>query len=419
VTAVIAILNKSGVALAADSAVTYEGPNGRKILNTANKIFTLSKFNPVGIMIYNSATFMDVPWEVLIKEYRRRLKDRHYDHLIEYQTSFIEFISNKLELVNETYRESIKAMMFEAVVTGLLEEVKNGKQEQEDLRTALHRVVNDYLTRTEAAPILPAFQDYPQAEFLERNKDVIDKATEKIKPEIEVDEDTHVRLRELIYRYTSTGNFDGAWSGLVFAGYGDKELYPRCVSLKIGEAIDSRVRFEIQEHEAASVGINGDAFIKPFAQRDVIDMLLSGIDLELNSIYLKSFAKFLDRYSRAIRDLLQSGGTKINDDISSALNTSSLAEQFARFMKEVREKKHVRPTMETIASLSKEDLAEMAESLIYLTYLKRRISSSEESVGGPVDVAIVSKGDGFIWLKRKHYFRPELNHNFVSNYLRV
>ena len=72
--------------------------------------------------------------------------------------------------------------------------------------------------------------------------------------------------------------------------------------------------------------------------------------------------------------------------------------------------------MNAVGTLSKEDLAEMAESLIYLTYLKRRITLAEESVGGPVDVAIISKTDGFIWIKRKHYFSPELNHHFFTNY---
>ena len=73
--------------------------------------------------------------------------------------------------------------------------------------------------------------------------------------------------------------------------------------------------------------------------------------------------------------------------------------------------------MSSIASLSKEDLAELAESLVYLTYLKRRMSFSEESVGGPIDVAIITKGDGFVWLKRKHYFDKELNHDFIHRYL--
>ena len=72
-TAVVGILNKQAVAIAADSAVTISGSNGRKIFNQANKVFTLSKFHPVGIMIYNSASFMGTPWETIIKIYRKNL----------------------------------------------------------------------------------------------------------------------------------------------------------------------------------------------------------------------------------------------------------------------------------------------------------------------------------------------------------
>ncbi len=39
-----------------------------------------------------------------------------------------------------------------------------------------------------------------------------------------------------------------------------------------------------------------------------------------------------------------------------------------------------------------------------------------ETVGGPIDVVVISKGDGFVWIKRKHYFKPELNPHFFSNY---
>lgn len=87
-------------------------------------------------------------------------------------------------------------------------------------------------------------------------------------------------------------------------------------------------------------------------------------------------------------------------------------------MDEVIRKKYVNPLYQAVASLSKEDLAEMAESLIYLTYLQRRITNAEESVGGPVDVAVLTKGDGFIWIKRKHYFSPDLNAHFFANYFK-
>ena len=48
-TAVVGILNKQAVAIAADSAVTVTGANGRKIFNRANKVFALSKLHPSGI----------------------------------------------------------------------------------------------------------------------------------------------------------------------------------------------------------------------------------------------------------------------------------------------------------------------------------------------------------------------------------
>ena len=58
----------------------------------------------------------------------------------------------------------------------------------------------------------------------------------------------------------------------------------------------------------------------------------------------------------------------------------------------------------------------MAETLVNLTSFRQRVSPDAETVGGPVDVAIISRGDGFIWIKRKHYFQAELNHQFFNNY---
>ena len=69
-TAEVAILNKTAVALAADSAITF---SGNKIFNTGNKLFTLSKYQPIGIMIYGNAEFMGVPWETIIKFFREHL----------------------------------------------------------------------------------------------------------------------------------------------------------------------------------------------------------------------------------------------------------------------------------------------------------------------------------------------------------
>ncbi|MFC1941213.1 hypothetical protein ACFLWL_02240 [Chloroflexota bacterium] len=71
-TAEIVIMNKEAIALASDSAVTMTEEAGQKIFTSANKLFSLSKYHPVGIMVYGNANFMDIPWETIIKIYREK-----------------------------------------------------------------------------------------------------------------------------------------------------------------------------------------------------------------------------------------------------------------------------------------------------------------------------------------------------------
>ena len=64
--------------------------------------------------------------------------------------------------------------------------------------------------------------------------------------------------------------------------------------------------------------------------------------------------------------------------------------------------------------MPKPELAKMAEALIDLTSIKRKVSRGFETVGGPVDVAVLSKAEGFVWVKRKHYFPAELNARYFA-----
>jgi hypothetical protein len=77
---------------------------------------------------------------------------------------------------------------------------------------------------------------------------------------------------------------------------------------------------------------------------------------------------------------------------------------------------HSSPIVDIVDHLPKEELAAMAEAFVNLTSYKRHVTSQAETVGGPIDVALISRGDGFIWIKRKHYFDCALNQHFLSNY---
>ena len=87
--------------------------------------------------------------------------------------------------------------------------------------------------------------------------------------------------------------------------------------------------------------------------------------------------------------------------------------EFVNFIQLI-ENRHVAPILRSIGALPYEELSNLCESLIKITSLKRKVQSDLETVGGDVDVAIITKGDGFIWTKRKHYFDGNLNHQFFE-----
>jgi hypothetical protein len=69
-------------------------------------------------------------------------------------------------------------------------------------------------------------------------------------------------------------------------------------------------------------------------------------------------------------------------------------------------------TDDAVMFMAKSDLPNFAEALVNITSVKSRASLDTESVGGPIDVAVISRDDGFVWVKRKHYFDPSLNPRF-------
>lgn len=56
-----------------------------------------------------------------------------------------------------------------------------------------------------------------------------------------------------------------------------------------------------------------------------------------------------------------------------------------------------------------QDAIDLAEFLVDLTIKFSRFAPGAPSVGGPIEIAAVSKHEGFRWIKRKYYFSQELN----------
>ena len=70
-------------------------------------------------------------------------------------------------------------------------------------------------------------------------------------------------------------------------------------------------------------------------------------------------------------------------------------------------------SLDVVRALPKEEMANMAQAIVEITALRRKVDSPLETVGGPIDVVIISKGDGLVWAERKHYFDLAKNRDFL------
>jgi len=160
------------------------------------------------------------------------------------------------------------------------------------------------------------------------------------------------------------------------------------------------------------------ASIIPFAQKEMVDTFMEGVD--------PSYRRLEESYLREIfveyTNLVANNMTKYNEREKTRLKktlhdiSNEIIDDYIEKLEEYRKKKYINPITSVVSMLPKDELAAMAEALVNLTSFKRKVSLETETVGGPIDVTVISKGDGFIWIKRKHYFKPELNPYFFANY---
>jgi hypothetical protein len=75
---------------------------------------------------------------------------------------------------------------------------------------------------------------------------------------------------------------------------------------------------------------------------------------------------------------------------------------------------HALPLRRVLGVLPVDEMTELAETLINLQSLKEKVTKPSETVGGPVDVAVITKSEGLVWIKRKHFFDGAINPRYLQ-----
>jgi hypothetical protein len=425
-TAEVAILNQQAVALAADSAVTIGGNNVPKIYPSANKLFTLSKYAPVGVMVYSSANFMGVAWEIILKTYRQQLGQQTFSRLEDYAENLLAFIEANDAITPRNQEQRYTKNLIRSLFEMVNQHVRSQTQKEQTSDAEVLSALVDRLHQEWSAK--PVFARVDGTELDGQSVDMVNQLSEEVAasifpvlfPELPVESPTYRKLQDLgaisINHMIDESPFPG--TGLVIAGYGEDDLFPAVATFRLETKVNGNLKHQHETRKSARIDFEKRAAIVPFAQSDMVATFIEGADPEYQRLVDTQMKNALDELFRSIAEdvldiseedpaqkVLQELSGRTWDRIKNELDTA-------------RRDKFVNPLLDILISLPKTELASMAESLVSLTSLKRRLSDSAETVGGPVDVALISKGDGFIWIDRKHYFSPELNRQFFANYFR-
>lgn len=295
-TALIAILNKNAVALAADSAVT-----STKIHNSANKLFTLSKYEPVAIMAYGMSEYMGIPWETVIKMYRSQLGQASFTHLQEYADDFLRYISGQ-ELIVPAIRQAavleqiIRSVLYElrgAVVKAVEERLAaQNPLPDEEVPAFVTEVITNHASALLGAPLLNNVDQDFETAFVREHSEQIRHLAGEIFQELPIGAAIEEIVRICCYRFTR--DFWLTHSGLVFAGFGRQDVLPVVKACKVECVFAGRLRHRWDEELGCDMNENqGRASIIPYAQFDVVHRFIKGID-----------GQYRDQYATHLRTLL-------------------------------------------------------------------------------------------------------------------
>ena len=426
-TSEVVVMNRLGVALAADSAVTVDMGKSSKVRDSALKVFMLSKYRPVGVMVYNNASLLGVPLETIIKLFRRDLGTRGFDTLAKYGKELVGFLNGNESLFPQSVQDHYFLATLETEYRRIGELVERefaasgvyggaagarGDSPSETVRKVIARRLEEWRSHEDA----DYFQNVDAADVVGRNSGGVHDVLNRVSLDLPLDDDGRRDLYEIAAHLVAKDHFPpDVFSGLVITGFGETQHFPSVQHIELGGVYGGRLK--VRPETVHNVTDDEPSKVMAFAYRDMVDTFLHGISADLYDLLLEA-AELIEEGPVSAVEAVTGGfaAEKKRELMAMARRESAeLAADFARkaLLGSMYRRQDIARAVEM---LSINELAQVASTLVGLSSFEQQMSLDRETVGGPVDVAVISKGDGFIWIQRKHYFRKELNSHFFQNY---
>lgn len=421
-------MNRQAVALAADSAVTIESEGSKKSWQSANKIFGLSRQHPLAIMVYGGSAIMGVPWDTVIKMYRDQLGGVSFPHVSDYADDFLKFLAGQRDLFPPDAQRQEFAALVGVTYLDLVEQVAAELRDRfpddkpvslADVRTVVSEIVGAELDAIDKKMLpLPHVSDAELEKLSRSYRDVIADMKNEAFQDLPLTSATSRKLTRLALLLFARDTFTKRVSGVVIAGYGDRDHFPSLEAFRIEAVINNYVNYA--RDDPGVISRSNGAVVRAFAQSEMVYAFMEGIDGQYQNFIEQAIDELVRQYPQVLLKQVKGIGKERREQVAEQLEDAAetVIQQFVQICEGVRSQYYARPIIQVVTVLPRDELAAMAEALVNLTSFRRKVSLQVETVGGPIDVAVVSKGDGFVWIKRKNYFDLGMNPHVLARYFK-
>ena len=240
----VCVINRNGIALAADSAGTFNG--NEMFYNSMNKVFSLSKHNVVGAIIYGNLSIYNVSVEQIIKEFSLYMdSNTEINDFFEILPLFQEFIK-----INNTYYKFDKAEIgyFQDWIKRLSVEWVNKIKniiDSPNFETEANKVISELGNIVTSSIKIDGYDisKYINSQYIE----FYDKIINIVVPEIKNHIDIKNQLWDYICLFFNLSLKDEIKSrtGLFFSGYGKNDAFPKYIEIELYTVINGQAKFRI------------------------------------------------------------------------------------------------------------------------------------------------------------------------------
>ncbi len=354
-------------------------------------------------MIYGSAELGGLPVETAVKVFREQLGQDAFKSLQEYADSFLEFLGASAHLFPKDRQDRFvrrgSFRFLSRVKQDLDTRVKarieaDGEISEGALKEELTVLLEQHRQAVEGEELLTSADRTDVPLVSAEHSEAIDSVANRVFEQTPFSDDQRVLLRQLVARTLLNIRSVVSDCGMVFTGFGTDDVCPMLVQHDVRGVMAGKphhhFRIAIDGHEKGG--------IFPFAQTEMVSTFMEGISPAIKATIYNFIHRMSEVLPSAIVEDAADGGmtSEQRNNIRDALEgiLRSAEEQLQNELEAYIKSEQITPVVDTVLSLPKNELAEMAETLEPISKLKQALRCAMLHVDGEADRRAVGAHSG-------------------------